>query len=97
MTFGLFYANNIWYVVKVGPKFTWALQGTLISSCTNIYISDTPDKVSIYPIKDLEIKYNKFSYKSLCKSCRKKHNLTKADIIQHIINVKLGVKIEDLV
>ena len=93
MNFGLFYADNIWHVLK---KNITHENYDLVTSCNDIYITSLKHKNSMYPI-DMLNQYQQFSYKSLCKSCQKKHNLTKADIIQHIINVKLGVKIEDLV
>ena len=95
MNFGIFYEENKWHVITKGPKFTWGLERTLVAKCNNIYISMIPGRASIYPVDNLGKKYNKFSYKSLCKECIKKHNLTKDDIDQHIINTKLGVKILD--
>jgi len=95
MNFGIFYEDNKWHVITIGPKFTWALEGTLVASCNNIYISMEYGRNSVYPVEDLGIKYAKFSYKSLCKECIKKYNLTETDIVQHIINTKLGVKIPD--
>ena len=95
MNFGIFYQENLWHVITKESKTIWAIEGILVASCHDKYISENPNRNSIYPVKDLLKKYSKFSYRSLCKLCIKKHNLTEIDINQHIINTKLGVKILD--
>ena len=96
MNFGIFYEENKWHVLKLKSALPYT-EKILISSCNGKYVSQLPSRNSVYPnVGKINCDgYIKFSYKSLCKACIKKHNLTKDNIDQHIINTKLGVKISD--
>lgn len=94
MNFGIYHLDELWHVLKIRNSSP----SLLVASCDHHKaISYLPDRFSAYPNVGIKSNYNYmiFSYKSICKKCIEKHNLTKADIIQHIINIKLGVKIPD--
>jgi len=96
MNFGILYEDNLWHVIRAHPAYGFGVSTDLVSDCSGLFISTVSIRGNVYPVKHHENTiYSRFSYKSLCKECIKKHNLTKANIDQHIINTKLGVKIPD--